>query len=363
MPHTWQAQDGAYLRQALQEARAAGAAGEVPVGAVLVQGGQVIATGRNACIAQHDASAHAEIVALRAAGQALGNYRLSDCELFVSLEPCAMCAGALAHARIRRVVFGLADPRTGAAGSVLNVLQNSGIGAAIPAINAQDAADCDADLKRELRELLPQFFQAKRQAQAQRPWPLRPDALRAPDAVWAEFDAEGSPWPPAQFCNDLPSLGGLRLHFWDSGAPAAASQPPLLGLHSAAHWAYVFAPLLRQMQGQRRVLLPDLLGFGRSDKPKKAAHWTAAAQVQVLRELTQQQLGEAALAAGGLQLAVYEAQHPLLPAIQSHWPEALALPLLQLPAPPTDARLDALPFADAGHRAMQRAWQMGQKPA
>jgi tRNA(adenine34) deaminase len=113
--------DEIFMQQALAEARQAAAAGEVPVGAVVVRRGEVIASGRNAPVDGHDPTAHAEIVALRAAAQVLGNYRLDDCELFVTLEPCAMCSGAMLHARLKRVVFGAADPKTGAAGSVLNL--------------------------------------------------------------------------------------------------------------------------------------------------------------------------------------------------------------------------------------------------
>ncbi|WP_366028582.1 tRNA adenosine(34) deaminase TadA [Rhodoferax sp.] len=109
------------MQLALTQAALAGAAGEVPVGAVVVRDGVVIACGHNAPIASHDPSAHAEMQALRAAAQILGNYRLPECELFVTLEPCAMCAGAMLHARLKRVVFGASDPKTGAAGSVIDL--------------------------------------------------------------------------------------------------------------------------------------------------------------------------------------------------------------------------------------------------
>src|SRR4029079_7360700 len=117
--------DATYMQQALAQARQAAASGEVPVGAVVVRRGEVIATGRNAPVDGHDPTAHAEIVALRAAAQALGNYRLDDCELFVTLEPCAMCSGAMLHARLKRVVFGAADPKTGAAGSGVGLFLQS----------------------------------------------------------------------------------------------------------------------------------------------------------------------------------------------------------------------------------------------
>lgn len=110
-----------FMRLALEEAERARAAGEVPVGAVLVQAGQVIATGSNAPIGLSDPSAHAEMRALRTAASVLGNYRLPGCELYVTLEPCAMCAGAILHARLARVVFAAPDPKTGAAGSVLDL--------------------------------------------------------------------------------------------------------------------------------------------------------------------------------------------------------------------------------------------------
>lgn len=109
------------MREALLLARQAEALGEVPVGAVVVQTGEIVGRGFNAPISRHDPSAHAEIMALRDASQRVGNYRLVDCELFVTLEPCLMCVGAMFHARVARVVFGALEPKTGAAGSVFNL--------------------------------------------------------------------------------------------------------------------------------------------------------------------------------------------------------------------------------------------------
>ncbi len=117
--------DSDYMRQALTLAEQAQVAGEVPVGAVVVKDGEIIGRGFNAPISRHDPSAHAEIQALREAAKRIGNYRLIDCELFVTLEPCLMCAGAMMHARIARVVYGASDFKTGAAGSVLNVFAES----------------------------------------------------------------------------------------------------------------------------------------------------------------------------------------------------------------------------------------------
>ncbi|WP_112172774.1 tRNA adenosine(34) deaminase TadA [Paraburkholderia unamae] len=116
--------DRHFMRLAQAAAETARAAGEVPVGAVLVRGDEVIASGFNHPIGGHDPSAHAEMAALRAAAQALGNYRLPGCELYVTLEPCLMCAGAIMHARIARVVFGAHDPKTGACGSVVDAFAN-----------------------------------------------------------------------------------------------------------------------------------------------------------------------------------------------------------------------------------------------
>lgn len=113
--------DRAMMRLAIEQADRARLAGEVPVGAVLVRDGEVLATGYNQPIGAHDVTAHAEVCALRAAGALLGNYRLVGCDLYVTLEPCAMCAGAIMHARLRRVVYGARDPKTGACGSVLDL--------------------------------------------------------------------------------------------------------------------------------------------------------------------------------------------------------------------------------------------------
>ncbi|HYJ18124.1 MAG TPA: tRNA adenosine(34) deaminase TadA [Burkholderiales bacterium] len=146
--------DTEFMTVALTLAREAAAAGEVPVGAVVVQAGRIIGMGSNAPIGRHDPSAHAEIQALRAAATALGNYRLPDCTLFVTLEPCAMCAGAIIHARISRLVFGAADPKTGACGSVINLFAEE-------RLNHHTAVDAGL-MAQQCGDLLTDFFRSRR---------------------------------------------------------------------------------------------------------------------------------------------------------------------------------------------------------
>lgn len=148
------------MRIALDQARNAALVGEVPVGAVILRAGQVIATGYNRPITEHDPTAHAEIVALRHAASLLGNYRLPECELFVSLEPCAMCAMALMHARIKRVVFGATDPKTGAAGSVVDLFANAALNHHTRVQGGLLADDCG--------QMLRDFFAERREQYRQR---------------------------------------------------------------------------------------------------------------------------------------------------------------------------------------------------
>ena len=142
------------MRRALALAERAREEGEVPVGAVLVQDGEIIGEGWNRPIASHDASAHAEIQAIRSAGSAVGNYRLGRSTLYVTLEPCAMCAGAMVHARIGRLVYGAPDPKTGAAGSVFDLVR-------APALNHQLDVDSGV-MGEECGALLREFFRQRR---------------------------------------------------------------------------------------------------------------------------------------------------------------------------------------------------------
>ena len=136
-----------FMRLALEQASRARAAGEVPVGAVLVSADRVIAAGANRPIACNDPTAHAEIDALRAAGQALGSYRLTGTTLYVTLEPCAMCAMAIVHARVRRLVFGAWDPRAGAAGSVTDIFALPGLNHRVDVFGGVLMEECGALLK------------------------------------------------------------------------------------------------------------------------------------------------------------------------------------------------------------------------
>ena len=150
--------DQLFMKSALQQAQNAQLVGEVPVGAVVVRDGRIIGTGFNQPIGSHDPTSHAEIIALRQAAHGSGNYRLPDCDLYVTLEPCAMCVGAMLHARLRRVVFGAFDRKTGAAGSVLNLFNEVAINHHTEAIGGVLAAESVA--------LLRAFFEERRQKRA-----------------------------------------------------------------------------------------------------------------------------------------------------------------------------------------------------
>ncbi len=143
MPRT----DVDFMQRALELATGAQESGEVPVGAVLVRGGAIIAEGANRPIASHDPTAHAEIEALRAGGKVLGSYRLTDTTLYVTLEPCTMCAAAIVHARVQRLVFGTWDPRAGAAGSIVDVFKLPGLNHRVDVFGGVLADECGRQLK------------------------------------------------------------------------------------------------------------------------------------------------------------------------------------------------------------------------
>jgi tRNA(adenine34) deaminase len=148
--------DEVWMAEALREAQHAGVSGEVPVGAVVVCGEKIVGRGGNRNLADNDPTAHAEIVALRQAAREVGNHRLPDCEMYVTIEPCAMCAGALVHARLKRLVFGADDPKAGAVRSVLQVLNHPRLNHQMEVTSGVLAARC--------AELLQSFFAEKRKA-------------------------------------------------------------------------------------------------------------------------------------------------------------------------------------------------------
>jgi len=154
------ASDLFFMRAALAQAQLAWADGEVPVGAVVVKDGVIIASGYNRPIVDHDPTAHAEIMALRRAAEVIGNYRLPGCELFVTLEPCVMCAGAMMHARLSRVVYGATDKKTGVAGSVLNIFDQAQLNHHTAVVGGVLAEEC--------AQLLKDFFASRRRELAEK---------------------------------------------------------------------------------------------------------------------------------------------------------------------------------------------------
>ncbi len=279
MPAT-QDDDRHLMELALDQAHAGAAAGEVPVGAVLVRrradgSAEVLARAHNRPVSSHDPSAHAEMQVLREAAHQLGNYRLDGCELYVTLEPCAMCAQAALHARVSRVVYGAREPKTGAAGSVVDLF-------ALPQLNHHTVVQGGV-LAEAGAQVLQDFFAARRQDARQAAHPLRDDALRTPESRFA--DLPGYPWAPNHI-SDLPSLAGLRLHYLDEGPEDA----PLtwLCLHGNPAWSYLYRHMIPVFASAgHRVVAPDLIGFGKSDKPKKDTAHTFSWHRQVLLELVE----------------------------------------------------------------------------
>lgn len=325
--------------QALHQARLAGSAGEVPVGAVVVRDGVVIASGRNAPIALHDPSAHAEMAALRAAALIQRNYRLDGCELFVTLEPCAMCVGAMLHARLKRVIFGALDPKTGAAGSVLNLFDNAQLNHQTQMTGGVMAGECGA--------LLQDFFKKKRETIRLAHSPVRQDSLRTHDS---RFDPlPDYPWP-THYVSDLPALAGLRLHYLDVGPRDAPNT--YLCLHGKADWSYVYRKMIPDwVAAGHRVVAPDLIGFGKSDKPKKEGGHTLAWHRQVLLELVER------LDLKNIVLILPRGSDDLWRALPKMLPERFAdLRVVEIAALDVMA-LDA-PFPDSGHRAALRVFAM-----
>jgi tRNA(adenine34) deaminase len=343
--------DIAAMRLALLKANEAAAAGEVPVGAVVLRRGHVIGAGCNASIGQHDPSAHAEIVAMRAAASVLGNYRLDDCELFVTLEPCAMCAGAMLHARLKRVVFGAFDTKTGAAGSVLDLFGNVQLNHQTLVSGGVLDADC--------AELLKDFFQHQRRQKSLAACPVREDALRTPAGC---FDTLPELPGEARYVSDLPALNGFRLHYVDAGPTDATAVT--VCLHGRNSWSQIWCEFMQQRVALgERVLALDLIGFGKSDKPKKVAAYLVAWHLQVLAELFDR--------LGLNELVLLESESDTLPGNTEK--ETLGQSLLSLMSKRVLRResvaIAALnphaanaPYPDSGHRAALRVLKAKDKP-
>ena len=263
------------MREALAQARLAQAAGEVPVGAVVVHGDTIVGRGHNAPVSSHDPTAHAEMRALQAAARTLGNYRLDGCELFVTLEPCAMCSGAMLHARLARVVYAAADPKTGAAGSIVDLFGQQRLNHQTALTGGVLAAECGA--------LLTTFFRQRRQEARMNAQPLREDAVRTAEDRFR--DLPDYPWAP-HYLNDLPALAGLRMHYLDEGPEEAPVT--WLCLHGNPAWSYLYRRMIPEfLRAGGRVVAPDLVGFGKSDKPKREASHTFEWHRQVLLEFVE----------------------------------------------------------------------------
>ncbi len=322
---THSAEDMGFMQLALRQAQAAADVGEVPVGAVVVRAGQVIAAGHNAPLSNSDPTAHAEVNAMRAAAQVLGNYRLDDCTLYVTLEPCAMCSGAALHARFKRVVFGAVEPKTGAAGSVLNLFAHEQINHQTQVTGGVLADDC--------AQLLQGFFEQRRAQQQLNKVQLREDALRT---LCSAFEGLDVPHAMSRFTADLPALEGLRLHWFDNRQDGQTA--PHVYLHGIDGWSMQYNA---QLQSSEPVIALDLPGFGLSDKPKKVASHRIAWHAQVLQEfLSNVQPAPVALHAPRVMT-------PLLTKLilPIHWIETPALP----------AALCDAPYPDRGHMAGPRA--------
>jgi tRNA(adenine34) deaminase len=347
--------DTHYMALALAEAREAAAAGEVPVGAVLVRPGQggeadwVLARAHNQPITLTDPTAHAEMLALRAAAAALGNYRLEGCELYVTLEPCAMCAQALLHARLARVVYGAREPRTGADGSVVDVLRNPALNHQTTVVGGVQAEACAA--------LMQTFFADRREQARREATPLRDDALRSPDAafepLWQAFPA----WRDAsRYTQRGAALDGLRLHWLDlQGASINVAAPVRMALHGPEGWWPEWSGwAIQSLKEGHHVLLPDLIGFGMSDKPKKTRWHTLARHADVLAEWLQGLEGHTT----GWHLVVHPAQEALAQALLDRLPAGSASVELRMPEPHEALREDWrwMPYPDAGHQAAMKAW-------
>lgn len=328
--------DLVWMRLALVQAQQAATQGEVPVGAVIVHQGEVIAQSHNAPVSCNDPTAHAEIVALRQAAQNLGNYRLEECTLYVTLEPCSMCAGALINARLKRVVYGAHEPRTGAAGSVVNLFGNQQLNTKTE-VTSGILADQSA-------ALLQDFFKVRRVNLN----PLKEDALRTPLIKFESL--KDYPWQ-AHYLSEPSVLNGWRMHYLDEQPVDAshATTHTYLCLHDHTQWSYAFRHLIPHWLAQgHRVIAPDLIGFGKSDKPKKeSAHTVEFHRQCVLALIEQLDLNHIVIVGSGWGASLGMTLPILSPHRFIDFVDVGELP---------KSKGDDLPFVDKGHRAAPRAF-------
>ena len=258
------------MQLALSQAAEAEQAGEVPVGAVVVKNGVVVGVGRNQTLETGDPTAHAEVLALRAAAKKIGNHRLDGLELFVTLEPCPMCSGAIFHSRLSRLVYGATDPKTGSAGSVTNLFE-------IPQLNHHTVV-VSGTLADQCAQQLQSFFQKLRSTKSKNKFPLREDALRSNEAdfsVFHDFLKNGCFWMSSE---------GWRVHYIDASDVNASKT--MLFLHDFPFWSYQSVKILDKLKSfGYRVIAPDLIGCGLSDKPKRSDWHCAPNHAKVVGEL------------------------------------------------------------------------------
>lgn len=253
--------DEDFMRLALDQAACGERIAEVPVGAIVVKDSQVIGIGHNRSIVDSDPCGHAEIIALRHAAKFLGNYRLDECTLYVTLEPCPMCMGAVVHSRIKRLVYGAKDPKTGAAGSFIDLAGNSKLNHHCSVTGGVLAQECSNVLSR--------YFQKLRDENRSERSLLRQDALRLEEGVLRRLLTPFTESVQSKFSANLAHAQQLRIHYLAT-TNVDESQSVIVFIHGATTWSYVYrhALSLSQQVGFSAVAL-DLPGHGWSDKTKR----------------------------------------------------------------------------------------------
>lgn len=284
------------MRLALEQATLAANMQEVPVGAVIIaaDGKTVLGKAHNRTISNHDPSAHAEILALRQAAHSIQNYRLQGCTVYITLEPCTMCAAAMLHARVARVVYAVLDTKTGAAGSVLNLFTQAQLNhhTTITQLNRDETSTEGQQIQQACAEQLQQFFnQRRREHRQQRQHAahatLRDDALRTNTQIFASIPTiaalqKHSAWHLAPDTTLEKNKPFWRMHYWDT--EKKTNKPTVILLHGYASYGLLWADTTHKLQQlDVRVLVPDMLGFGQSDKPKKPSKHTLAWHTHILQ--------------------------------------------------------------------------------